>query len=106
MSVRRRLPHRRLHELVEFDHGGFRYTAGIGRFADGRIAEVFLNCAKTGTAVEAAARDAAIVASIALQHGASPTTLQHALTRNGDGTASGPLGTLLDLLAAREGTAP
>jgi hypothetical protein len=105
-NERVRLPNRRSHELVDFQHGGFSYTAGIGRFADGRLAEIFLNAAKTGTGVEATARDAAIVASIALQHGASPATLQHALTRNGDGTASGPLGALLDLLTARERAAP
>jgi hypothetical protein len=98
-GARERLPNRRGHELVDFSHGGFNYIAGLGRFADGRLAEIFLTAAKTGIAVEAAARDAAIVASIALQHGASPTALQHPLTRNGDETASGPLGALLDLLA-------
>jgi hypothetical protein len=55
-----RLLNRRLHEVVQFEHGGFTYLAGIGRFDDGRLAELFLTAAKTGTAVEAAARDASI----------------------------------------------
>jgi hypothetical protein len=97
---RTRLPNRRAHELIEFEHAGFRYVAGLGRFADGRVAEIFLNAAKGGTPLDVTARDAAIVASIALQHGAPAEALQHALTRNGDGTASGPLGALLDLLTA------
>jgi hypothetical protein len=98
MTERARLPNRRNHELLDFEHGGFRFTAGIGRFADGRLAEVFLNAAKSGTAVETQARDSAIVASLALQHGVAPQTIMHAITRNGDGSASGPLGALLDLL--------
>ena len=99
MVARDRLANRREHELINFQHDGFAYIGGVGRFSDGRIAEVFLNVAKTGQTIEAHARDAAIVASIALQHGVPPDTIRHALTRNGNGTASGPLGALLDLLA-------
>jgi hypothetical protein len=78
----------------------FHYVAGIGRFDDGRLAEVFLTLPKPATAVEASARDAAIVASLALQYGVPLVTLQQALTRNGDGSPSSPLGRLLDLLAS------
>jgi ribonucleoside-diphosphate reductase alpha chain len=98
MTARERLSNRRGHELVTFDHGGFRYSAGIGRFSNGELAEIFLNVAKSGTALENTARDAAIVVSLALQYGASAATIRHALTRNADGSASGPLGALLDLL--------
>jgi hypothetical protein len=103
-QTRRRLPNRREHELIDFDHGGFRYVAGIGRFDDGHLAEIFLNAAKSGTTVETIARDASIVASIALQHGAAAAELRHALTRNGDGSASGPLAAVLDMLATAERT--
>jgi hypothetical protein len=44
-------------------------------------------------------RQVSEAASIALQHGVDPDMLRRALTRNGNGAASGPLGTLLDLLA-------
>lgn len=98
-AQRRRLPDRRRHEVIEFDHGGFRYAAGLGRFDDGNLAEVFLDVsAKVGTAVEAAARDAAVTVSIALQHGVPIQTLRRALTRDGVGNAAGPVGRLLDLL--------
>jgi hypothetical protein len=99
-AARERLPNRRAHELLDFEHGGFRYIGGIGRFDDGRVAEVFLNVAKSGTAIENHARDAAITASLALQYGTPVNVIRHALTRNGDGSASGALGTLLDLLAS------
>jgi ribonucleoside-diphosphate reductase alpha chain len=99
--TRETLPDRRGHELVDFEHGGFCYTAGLGRFKDGRLAEIFLNVsAKGGTPLETASRDAAVTASLALQHGASVETIRHAITRNEDGSASGAVGALLDLLAA------
>jgi hypothetical protein len=97
-NARRRLANRREHELVDFEHGGFRFTVGIGRFDDGGLAEVFLNCSKGGTPVDVNARDAAIVASLALQHGATPAELRRALTRNGNGSAGGPLAHALDLI--------
>jgi hypothetical protein len=98
-AERGRLPNRREHEVLDFEHGGFRYIGGIGRFQDGRLAEVFLNVAKSGTAIENHARDAAVTASLALQYGTPVDVIRHALTRNGDGSASGALGRLLDLLA-------
>jgi hypothetical protein len=94
-----RLPNRRGHELVDYEHCGIRYTAGIGRFDDGRLAEIFLNTAKHGTAVDTNARDAAVAASLLLQHGCPIEALRRALTRNADGSASGPLARALDLLA-------
>ncbi len=101
---RHRLPNRRAHTLVNIEAGGFRYVAGVGHYDDGGLAEIFLNAEKGGTAIDTAARDSAVVASIALQHGVGIETIRHALMRNGSGIASGPLGTLLDLLASEEGT--
>ena len=43
--------------------------------------------------------DAATAASLLLQHGCPIDTLRQALTRNGDGSGSGPLARALDLLA-------
>jgi hypothetical protein len=37
---------------------------------------------------------------VALQHGLPPEAVRRALTRDGNGSASVPLGTLLDLLAS------
>jgi hypothetical protein len=86
--------------VIEFQHCGFLYTAGVGFFDDDdrQPAEIFLTTAKHGTALDTNARDAAIAASLLLQHGCSVKTLRRALTRNGDGSASGPLAHVLDLL--------
>jgi ribonucleoside-diphosphate reductase alpha chain len=45
------------------------------------------------------AREAAIVASIALQHGVDAETIRRALCRDSRGNASGPLGVALDRIA-------
>ena len=100
--IRKRLPNRRPHTVLTIEAGGFRYVAGVGHYDHGQLAEIFLNAEKGGTAIDDAARDSAVVASIALQHGVDPDTLRHALMRNGSGRASGPLGVLLDLLAAED----
>jgi hypothetical protein len=93
-GLRTRLKDRRAHWLFRFECDGQSYTGGIGRFEDGRIAEVFINGTKVGTAAETNAQDAAIVASLALQHGYSVETIQHALARSGG--SAGPLATLLN----------
>ena len=92
-APRQRLRNRRPHWLYRFESGGQMYTGGIGRFDDGRIAEIFINGAKVGSAAEANAQDAAIVASLALQHGCPIETIRHALARSGG--AAGPLATFL-----------
>jgi hypothetical protein len=101
MGQRQRLPNRRGHELLDFEHAGIKYTAGIGRFEDGRMAEIFLHATKQGTAIDVNARDAAVAASLLLQYGCPVETLQRALMRNGDGSGSGPLAHAIDLCAAR-----
>jgi hypothetical protein len=106
MTGRTRLPDRRPHELRDFEFGGIRYTAGIGRFSDGSPADIFLNPAgKVGTDLEAHARDAAITASIALQHGCPLDDLRRALTRTGVGGPGSALSYVLDCLAVEDARA-
>lgn len=103
-GVRRRLPNRRECEIIAFEHGGIRFQAGVGRFATGELAEIFLTVpGKVGSQADVNARDAAIAASLLLQHGCPVRSLRRALTRNGDGSAGSPLAAALDLLAAEDG---
>ena len=95
--MRQTLPARREAETFDFLLGQILYTATVGKYQS-QIWEVFLNSAKAGSATDSAARDAAIAVSIALQHGADIETLRKAMTRNGDGSPSSPIGKLLDLL--------
>jgi DNA-binding IclR family transcriptional regulator len=100
-ATRRRLPNRREHGLIDFEHEGRRYAAGIGRFEDGGLAEIFMNVSgRAGATVEVLARDTAVAASLCLQFGCNAETLRRALMRDTHGRASVPVGQLLDLLAA------
>jgi ribonucleoside-diphosphate reductase alpha chain len=99
---RERLANRRPSETFELEVAGLRYTATIGRFPDGRVGEIFLNNHKSNSAADTNARDSAIVCSIALQCGAKIETIRKALCRDSHGRASGPLGAVLDRLAAWE----
>jgi hypothetical protein len=99
-TLRRRLPDRRAaSETFCFAVAGLDYTATFSRFPDGKIGELFLNNQKSNSSADVAARDAAIVFSIAVQFGANPETIRAALCRDVQGFASGPLGAALDLVA-------
>ena len=89
------LPNHRTHEVIEFDLDGAHYTAGIGRYANGTLAEIFLDAGKPGSALRAATRDAAILASMLLRH-MPAADIGAALTRNDDNTAAGPVGRVID----------
>jgi hypothetical protein len=97
-AARERLPNRRLSESFTFELDGLRFTATVSRFADGRIGELFLNNHKAGNQVDTNARDAAILLSFALQHGADADAIRKALCRDGIGRALGPIGKALDLI--------
>ena len=100
--TRELLPARRACENLDFYVGDNRYTAGLGFYDDGRIGEIFLTGPKAGTDVEIIAKDAAVMASIALQHGASPDVLRHGLQRDPKGASLSPIGAVLDILAHME----
>jgi hypothetical protein len=98
MSVRERLLNRRLAEHFDFECNGLVYTASIGRFADGRIAEIFISSEKSGSHSDCAAKDSAVVCSIALQFGVPVDVIRHALLRDAHGFASSPFGAALDII--------
>jgi hypothetical protein len=95
---RKRLANRRLAETFELECAGLKYTCSIGRYSDGSIGELFLNNHKSNSASDANARDSAIVASLAIQHGVPIETIRRALLRDAQGKPSTPLGTALDLV--------
>lgn len=98
MSARQPLPLRRSHESQNFWFRGKTYTMGVGRFDDGRVAEVFVDCSKVSSESAHDARDAAVCLSIALQHGVPIEAIRAAVTREEDGSPSGIVGCVLDLL--------
>jgi hypothetical protein len=55
---RERLPNRRAAETFEVEVNGLHYTATVGRFADGRIGEIFVQNSKPGSTNDCYMRDA------------------------------------------------
>ena len=108
MTQRRRLADRRLAETFELEVGSLRYTATIGRYADGMVREMQFNGEpvpeallqnhKPGSHSDSNARDAAVATSLALQHGCPLATLQRALLRDSHGRPSTPLGAAVDTI--------
>ena len=100
--TRQRLQNRRASESFNFELGGLRFTATISRFVDGRVGELFLTNHKAGNQSDTNARDAAIILSFALQHGADIDEIRKALCRDGTGRALSPIGAILDILVEDE----
>ena len=100
--TRQRLPDRRASTAFYFECNSLRYTASASWFDDGRLGEVFVSNHRADSHADSCARDAAILASIALQFGAPLDVLRRALLRDSQGRPSTPIGCALDLLAGRE----
>lgn len=98
--TRTRLPNRRGAETVAFDHDGIPYRATISRLPDGAIAELFLDAGKPGNAVNIMARDAAVIASLALQYGCPAAAILDALDKLPNGQPAGPLGVAIMMAEA------
>ena len=101
--TRARLPNRRASETFALTCGPHRYLATVSYFpGTDRLAEIFLGNGRAGSDVDAAAKDSAVVCSIALQYGVPVETIRHALLRDSEGRAQSPLGAVLDLIAGGE----
>ena len=96
---RQRLPNRRASLTFSFECERLHYTATASWFDDGRLGEVFLANHRADSHADACAKDAAILASIALQCGAPLDVLRKALLRDSQGRPSTPIGYALDLVA-------
>jgi hypothetical protein len=101
-TIREILPARRACETFELRHGNQQFNVTIGRYPDGRPAEVFINGPKVGSELEVVARDAAVLISIALQSRVPLGIMRHAITREANGDASTIIGQVIDLLASQE----
>jgi hypothetical protein len=106
MTLRHALRNRREHELLDLEFRGRAYVVGVGRFDDGRLAEVFIDACKQSTDAADDARDGALVLSLALQHGTPVDTIRRAVTRSAAGAPAGVIGAVVDLLTETNGSPP
>jgi hypothetical protein len=93
---RERLPNRRACQTVAFERDGSQYCLTVGFYPDGRAGEIFLNHDRGDSQLDVLTSDAAILASLALQHGCTLETIAHALKRDARGVAASPIGTAVD----------
>jgi hypothetical protein len=93
--TRARLPNRRAAQICMFEHDGRRYRATFGTFGNGKLAEVFIDVGKPDSTVQQHADTSAILASLLLQAGISPTAIRHSI--------SGPISVALDIWLAGDG---
>jgi hypothetical protein len=99
-AARERLPDRRAAETFDVEALGLHFRASVGRYADGSVGEIFLSNHRVNSMAGILASDCAVVASIALQYRVPLDVLRHALMRDSRGKPSGPLGVVLDQIAA------
>jgi hypothetical protein len=97
---RLKLPNRRASTTFDLQCNGLFYRVTVSHYDDGTLGEIFINNAKDNSDSDAAAKDSAVVASIALQYGVPADVLRHALLRDPRGVAASPLGLALDTIAA------
>jgi hypothetical protein len=94
--ARDRLPNKRACETVAFERDGSQYCLTVGFYPDGRPGEIFLNADRADSLLDVLTSDAAILASLALQHGCTLETIAHALKRDARGVAASPIGAAVD----------
>ena len=88
-ATREKLPNRRPSEAIQFQHNGATYTATVSCFfGSNRLAEIFLDHSRPNSELAEHANDAAVLASLLLQHGITAAVIRHSI--------SGPLATALD----------
>lgn len=101
MTGRRQLPARRPQISVDLLFNGNRFTVSFGGDgASGELLEVFVSTwSQAGSSLQDAVRDAAIMISLAIQHGCSIDTMARALTRNHDGQPASIIGAVVEAMA-------
>ncbi len=101
-SPRQRLPNRRPSHTETLEVGGQKVIATVGFDPEtGQPREIFMAAGKEGSMINALLADAAVVISIALQHGIPPAALAKTVGR----LPSGPV-TPADLEGPRPGRVP
>jgi hypothetical protein len=90
LPERRRIANRRASITFGFECNGLRYAATISRYSNGDLAETFIN------------NCAAVVCSLALQHGADIGTIRRTFCRDSNGRPTPRVGAALDLIAEED----
>ena len=99
--MRRLLPQRRPAETFDLWFWNQSFSVTIGFYPNGAVGEVFIDGGKSGQDIQSTARDAAVVLSLALQHGVPPETIRHAVTRGASEEPASILGAVVDSITTK-----
>jgi hypothetical protein len=99
--IRRALPQRRASETFDLRFWNQPFTVTVGFHADGTPGEVFIEGCKIGNDMQSIARDAAVVLSLALQHGVLPEKIRHAVARGASKEPASILGAVVDCISTK-----
>lgn len=99
--TRTRFRNRRPGRSFHFSFEGVPYHAVVNDLADG-IGELFLDGGKVGTTAFTLGKEAAVLFSLARQHGAPLDVIRDALPRLADGSPAGPTGLALQIAGEGE----
>ncbi len=109
MTDREHLPNSRPHTVVTiehewaFDRPPLIIDVGVGRYPDGRVAEVFADGPKGGSQIHGLLDDVCVLISIMLQHGITPAELAKSLGRVRGNKPASAVGAIMDVLVAESG---
>ncbi len=98
--TRERLPNRRLHHGEPMQWNGSAWSLGVGFDEAGRVAECFLDGAKSGGQIEAILQDSCVALSLLLQYGLPAADLARHFAREGVDPAA-PAASPIGLVARR-----
>jgi len=99
--IRRPLEQRRAAETFNLRFWNQLFTVTVGFYSDGMPGEVFIDGGKSGQDIQSTARDAAVVLSLALQHGTPIETIRHAVTRSTSEKPASILGAVVDSITTK-----
>jgi len=114
MSTRTRMEDRRPSERFDIQHGNQPVTFWVGYLTKTKgktttvtldPGEVFIQAGRSGSDLEAEARDAGVALSLALQNGIDLKSYQHSMTRLEDGRAASIIGAVIDTIVETYGVA-
>ena len=99
------LPDRRFSISSTLEFQSERYDVTVGFYPNGQFGEIFINrirdktASRLGQQLDGTCRDAAIVLSLALQHGLLLADLKHSITRDDDSSPMSIIGMIVDSIA-------
>lgn len=95
--TRETFPNYREGESFTFDHDDLSYHAIVNRLPNGEIGEIFVDAGKIGSSAYTIAKEAAVLFSLARQHGCPLAVIRAALPLLADGNPAGPTGMALKI---------